>query len=458
MTSLAASYTSQFLQTGANFATKILLARLVMPAGWGIYAEAMMVVLVADTVTDMGLSQHVIREKQRPYGNVLLIRLILAMACTAVLIAAAPLLALVFKTADIIGPARGLAPLIILRALLSVPRVYLDRELLVQKALLPQFAAVVTMAAVSLPLGYAGYGVWALVIGTLAAELVQLGLMWAAVWRSIPLEITMAYTWRLLRGSRYLFLIAVVGFVIQQGHIAVTGTLLLPTQVGIYAMAFTLVTLLAQVVENAIYRVIYPMFCEFASDIGRIGRIYKCATVVTLSIEAPIAFLLLFNSHYLIQLLLSDKWLPMAPVLAALAPAQLLTKHCTFGLEVLRATKQDRWLMLVSTTAAGTVAIAGYLLTRSYGLMGMVGSNYIVLGAIVMFVVLLKIIPQEVMDVMRKAVIIYLVSFGIAAAPALLFSGSPARHFVALGGMLVSWAILGRLFWRPVIQPMLKEL
>lgn len=458
MTSLAASYTSQFLQTGANFATKILLARLVMPAGWGIYAEAMMVVLVADTITDMGLSQHVIREKQRPYGNVLLIRLILAIVCTALLIAGAPLLALVFKTVDIIGPARGLAPLIIFRSLLSVPRVYLDRELMIQKALIPQFSAVLTMAAVSLPLGYAGFGVWALVIGTLAAEFVQVGLIWAAVRRSIPLEMTMAQTWRLLRGARYLFLIAVVGFVIQQGHVAVTGTLLLPQQVGIYAMAFTLVTLLAQVVENAIYRVIYPMFCEFSSDIGRIGRIYKCATVVTLSMEAPMAFLLLFNSHYLIQLLLSDKWLPMAPVLAALAPAQILTKHCTFGLEVLRATKQDRWLMLVSVTTAGTVAIGGYLLTRSYGLMGMVGANYIVLGAIVMFIVLLKIIPVELMDVMRKAVIVYLVSFGIAAAPALFFYGSMTRHLLAFGGMLVSWAILGRLFWQPVIKPMLKEL
>jgi teichuronic acid exporter len=458
MISLGASYVSQFLQTGTNFATKILLARLVLPEGWGVYAEAMMVVLVADTLTDMGLSQHVIREKQRPYGNVLMIRLILAVLYTAAVIALAPLLAVLFQTQAVIGPVRVLAFLIVVRALVSVPKVYLDRELMVHKALIPQTAAVATMAAVSLPMGYAGYGIWALVAGTLAAELVQMGLMWAAVRRLIPIEMTMQYTRRLLRGARYLFAIAVVGFVIQQGHVAVTGSLLLPEKVGIYAMAFTLVTLVSQLVENAIYRVIYPLFCELSSDIDRIGRIYNCATVMIISIEAPIAFFLLFNSHFLIQLLLGDSWLPMAPILAALAPAQIISKHSTFGLEVLRATKKDRWLMLVSTIAAGTVAIGGYILTKEYGLMGMVGSNYIVLGGILMFVVLLKIIPRQLMDVIRKTILVYVITFAIAAVPTLLDNGHSARHLLAVGGMFMSWVILGRLFWKPVIKPMLKEL
>ncbi|HOM73262.1 MAG TPA: oligosaccharide flippase family protein, partial [Armatimonadota bacterium] len=146
--SLAASYASQLGTTGAEFLTKIVLAWLIMPTQWGIFAEAMLIVLIADVFTDLGLSQHLVREKSRPFGNVLLLRSILALGAIAVVEVFAPYLK--FFTPQLIGPTRALAPLILIKAVGMVPTVYVDRELIVQKSLLPQFARLALMAAVSI--------------------------------------------------------------------------------------------------------------------------------------------------------------------------------------------------------------------------------------------------------------------------------------------------------------------
>jgi O-antigen/teichoic acid export membrane protein len=224
-------------------------------------------------------------------------------------------------------------------------------------------------------------------------------------------------------------------------------------------MAYTLITLVAQVVETAIYRVIYPMFCEYSTDIAKLGRIYKCATIIILSIEAPIAFFLLFNSRFFVGLLLSHKWMPMAPILAVLAPSQIMNKYSTFGMEVLRATKRDRWLMVIYVASAVTLTFFGVVLTRMYGLYGMVAAFYISIGAVLMVISLSKIIRNDLIDLTWKMAVVYTASFILAAIPALLLDVlGLAAHVAAIAMVLLSWALFFKLYWHSVARPALKDM
>lgn len=455
--SLAASYVSQLGQNAANFAIKIILARLVSPADWGIYAEATLVVLVADTFTDMGLSQHFIREKHRPYGNMLLIRVLLSVAAIALILIFAPLLS--FMSPDVIEPSRGLAPLILIRALSSVPRVFLERQLRIHKTLVPQFTGIILMGLVSLPLARMHYGVWALIVGTLVSEGVYTAMMWWTVRKDMEIQLRLDYTGHLLKGSRYLFLIAVVGFILQQGDIAITGSLLSPRKVGLYAMAFTLIGLVAKVVEMAIYRVIYPTFCEYSSDLPKLGRIYKCATLVMMALETPIFLFLFFNGHFFVGVLLSDKWLPMAPILAWLAPSRIIDKYSTFGIEVLRATKRDRSLTMVSVLSAISLSVFGYFLTSRYDLMGMVAANYVAVGLLPMIVALRRVIKAELLDLTKKMLAAYAISIVFAAMPNLLLGRlGIVANIASIFMMFATWVVLYLLYWNSVAKPTLAEL
>ncbi len=119
--SLASSYLSQLGTTAADFISKIVLARLILPDQWGIFAEAMLVVLVADVFTDLRLSQHVVREKSKPFGNVLIVRAALSVVAVGVVELLAPYLS--FFTPNVVAPTRLLAPLILIKAIGSAPTI-----------------------------------------------------------------------------------------------------------------------------------------------------------------------------------------------------------------------------------------------------------------------------------------------------------------------------------------------
>jgi len=454
--SLASSYLSQLGTTGAEFISKIILARLILPAQWGIFAEAMLIVLVADVFTDFGLSQHLVREKKRPFGNVLLIRAGLSVAAIGIVELFAPCLK-VF-TPELIAPARALAPLILIKALGTVPTVYVDRELIVHKSLIPQFARLGINAGVSIWLAATGWGVWALVSGALAGETAYTALIWISVRKLLKLEFTLGYTRTLIAGSRYLFLIALIGLLLQQGDILVTGTLLDPKIVGLYAMALMLCQRVSKIVETAIYRVIYPIFCEFSHDMDKLGQIYKCTTLAISTIEVPIYLFLLFHSGFLVSMLFGQNWMSMAVILQALAMSGVANPYAVFGIEVLRATKQDKMLFLASVSGAMTLVIAGFILTSRYGAMGMVAANYLPVSAVFVVIFLWRNVRSHFIDLSCKLGVVYIFSFIVSGA-AFYFGGDGiSRHIAGIIAMLFLWAFFYKAYGLTVGKETLKLL
>ncbi|MEN6371574.1 MAG: oligosaccharide flippase family protein [Armatimonadota bacterium] len=454
--SLASSYLSQLGTTGAEFISKIILARLILPREWGIFAEAMLVVLIADVFTDLGLSQHLAREKKRPFGNVLLIRTGLSLLAIGLVELFAPYLK-VFTPA-LITPARALAPLILIKAVGTVPTVYVDRELIVHRSLIPQFARLGLNAAVSISLAASGWGVWALVLGSLAGETAYTLLMWVSVRKLLKVEFTFACTRTLIAGSRYLFLIALIGLLLQQGDILVTGTMLDPKIVGLYAMALMLCQRVSKIVETAIYRVIYPLFCEVSYDTDKLGQIYKCTTLAITAIETPIYLFLLFHSGFFVSTLFGAKWMPMALILQALAMSGVVNPYSSFGIEVLRATKQDRMLFLASISGALTLITAGFILTSRFGAMGMVAANYLPVSAIFVVISLWRMIRNHIIDLTRKLAVVYIVSFIVSGA-AFFFTGSGiTMHLAGIAAVLVLWVIFYKLYGLTVGKETLKSL
>lgn len=454
--SLAASYLSQLGTTAGDFLTKVILARLILPAQWGVFTEAMLVVLAADVFTDLGLSQHVARENKRPFGNMLLVRTILSIIAIGVVELLAPHLK--FFSPEVIGPARALAPLILIKAVGTVPTVFLDRELMIHKSLAPQFARLTCMAVVSIALAVSGYGVWALVGGALVSETAYTALVWISARKHLHLDLTLAHTRRLLTGSRYLFLIAAVGLILQQGDIFVTGTLLNPRIVGLYAMALTIVTRVSKVVEMSIYRVIYPMFCEVSNDHARLGLIYKCMTLAVVAIEAPIYCYLLFHSGFVVSSVLGPKWMPMAVILQALAMSGIVNPFATFGIEVLRATKQDVYLTIASIVGATVLLVAGLILTSRFGAMGMVAANYMPIGAIFIIIALWRTIRRDFIDLAKKLAVVYVVSMAVSGGVFLFGGHGVTRHIVGIVAMFALWGLFYRLYGSSVGKETLRSL
>ena len=443
--SLFSSYASQLATTAVNLATKLILARLIAPEDLGLYALALLILLGGDMLVDLGVSQHLVREKHRPYGNFLGLRLCIAAALFGGLEFAAP----VFKFWGNEFPfvIRLMAITLVIKAISGVPIVFLDRELLIHRSLVPQFARIATMGLTSIGLACFGYGVLALVWGTIAAEAVFALLIWNAVRGHIPLKFTWKHTGSLIWGGKFLFLIGCMGFALQQGDIAIIGGLLSPRDVGLYTMAFTLIVLISKAVEAAVFRVIYPMFCEYNGDLPNLGRIYRYATLAITAIEAPIYFFVLFNAPVLVSVLLGEKWLPAAVLMQALSVFGIINPFSTFGNEVLRATKRDAVLTVSAGIGAVTLLTTGYILTSRYGTMGMVAAHYIIIGSIPSVVAVYRTVRADFITLAGQLAIVYATSFAAIAVVSIGLSSAPGSQAIVAGLLVPAcWYIYYRAF------------
>lgn len=445
--SLISSYASQLATTAANLATKVIIARLIVPEDLGQYALALFILLGGDVLIDLGISQHLIREKHRPYGNVLLLRLLLSSILFISLIAISPLLK--FWGASFPALVRLMAIVLVIKAVSGVPNVFLDRELLIHKSLIPQLARLITMGAASILLAYFGYGVWALAWGTVISELAFAVLMWTVSISKMPLDFTWNHTRTLIRDSKYLFLIAIMGFALQQGDIAILGALVDEKQIGYFAMALSIIVLVSKVVETAIYRVIYPMFCEFKDNMQSLGYAYRQATLAITVAEAPIYFYLLFNAPGVTSLLLGDKWLPAAFLIQIMSISGIINPYSTFGYEVLRAMKKDKILTFTMIASAIILMVSGYILTARYGAAGMAAAHYIMIGSLPTIITVYKIVKPDFIILTRQMAIVYATSFAVMFAASFFLPLPPKQKSLAVGLLIpFCWYIYYRIFGR----------
>ena len=443
--SLLSSYASQFVTTCANLVTKLILARLIAPEDLGLYALALLVLLGGDMLVDLGISQHIVREKDRPYGNFLGLRLAMSVALFTTIQFAAPTLK--FWGGEFPAVVRLMAVTLVIKAASGVPLLFLDRELLIHRSVMPQLARITTMGLVSIGLAYFGYGVWALAWGTVASEAVFAVLIWNAARGRMPLEFTWKHTGGLIWGSKFLFLIGVMGFVLQQGDVGVLGSLLSAREVGFYTMAFMLIMLVSKVVESAVFRVIYPMFCECSDDLPNLGKVYRCATLAIYVIEVPIYFFLLFNSPVIVSVFLGRKWLPAAALMQALSVFGMLNPFSTFGNEVLRARKRDSILTMSTAIGAVTLMTTGYFLTSRFGAIGMVVAHYVIIGSIPTVVAVSRMLRTEFARLAGQLAIVYAGSFAVIGAASIGLSFAPYLQALAAGLLVpASWYTYYRIF------------
>ncbi|MHB0913143.1 MAG: oligosaccharide flippase family protein [Armatimonadota bacterium] len=443
--SLVSSYTSQLATIGANIGSKLILARLIAPSDLGTYALALLVLGGSDMLVDLGVSKHLIRERERPYGNVFLMRLLFGGAVFVGLQLFAG--SFTFLSPSLPPVLRAMAVIALIKAASWVPNIYMERELIIHRSVGPQILRLSATALVSIGLAYFHFGVWALVWGTVAGEAIYALAIWRAAAGRLHLELTWRFTRRLIWESRYLFLIGLTGFVLQQGDIAVVGTVLNSTQVGYYSMAYSLVVLLSRVVETAIYRVIYPMFCEYADDPVSLGQLYRRATLAITAVEAPIYFYLLFNAPGIVSILLGNKWMPAALIMQWLAVWGVINPFCTFGSEVLRAKKRDGVLTISTVVGAVVLVVSGYLLTKAYGTVGMAAANYLIVGSIPTIVAVYRIVPMDFRKLARQLATVYPTSFAVIGLASAILWTHPYARLLATGLLVPAcWYIYYRVF------------
>lgn len=324
---LGLSFVNTVVTRLANFSLGILLARLLAPEEFGLYAIALVVLNLLYVFCDFGGAAALIRHSgdvRQMIPTVWTFSLFGSALTYLACFGAAPWIAAGFGSPESTDLIRVLSLNVILSGIGIVPAGMLMRDMHQGKRLIADLAGTTLTLAVTGVLAITGLGVWSLVIGNCVGTALVVILLLAAT-REYP---------RLGWATRYVDEILRIGLAATTGSLllvmlisvpqVVTGSLLGITALGFYYLAFNVSNWPVQIATATLQRVILPLFSRIR-DAGRSMDDAASAVIArVLAVCLPASAALALLAEPIVRVLYGSRWLPASVVLSALAIAALV--------------------------------------------------------------------------------------------------------------------------------------
>lgn len=356
-----------------SMARLLVVARLLLPEAFGLFAIAQVVVGTLSTLTDVGMVPALVQRRQldeRHRSSAWTVGILRGLAIAGLVALFAPAIASLFgePTAAPLVRWLGLRPL--LEALLSIRIVDLQRSLRFRGLFFLHVpgALVETLLAIGLA---SRLGAWALVAGVLAGGATQVVLSYLVVpWRP-RLAFDRAAIAPLIRFGRWIFasqLVAVAGGAVLQ---AVVSRRLGTEALGLYYLGIKLAFLPAEVASEVVGRVAFPLYARLQASRRHLRTAFARLSLGTTALLWP-AYALLFALAPWVPELLGERWQGTVPLLRWLAVVGAVGLFGDLVVPLLRAVgRPARVTALEAVQSTALISLAWWLA----GTQGLVGAG-----------------------------------------------------------------------------------
>lgn len=448
--SAGAATLSQIWRMGVTFGAHMALRRFVPPDQWGVYTwSADFLFMILAQIRDLGVTGHMVRDKEKPWGNFLAIEIGWGAAFTLAVFLAAPLLAMVNadQHPDLVPAIQALCIFLFVHGLGMVPMIYFEAELAVDETVPAEIARNLLFAALSLTLAMLGYGVWSLIIAHIAGATLFAVMLWWRAWGRMRLRFAPGRTMRLVRLGLPLMAMALLEQLTLRVDALVLGirfsTADLATAVSLAGFAVYMFRYLA----DPLGRALYPALMHYLDDPPRAFAAYRTATMALLTFAVPAGFFFLINAEGVVLVLGGVTWIGAVDYLRVASLTPLVRAFSFFGLELLLVRHQDRLLLVY--TLANLLSLAGFglLLTGSeLGPIGMAVAGYLPLGNLLLAWAIYRLAPRGFRRLTADLLILYAVA-AVLFLPLLLIPAE-AHWWRFSISCVVGLLVVGYAVWR----------
>ncbi|MBI3951163.1 MAG: oligosaccharide flippase family protein [Acidobacteria bacterium] len=340
---VVAMFLRQFIVMPVSLVASVLLARLLQPNDFGIYAIASFWIYIIVGFRDLGFGAALIQQRSEPsrseWNTIFTFQSIFVLLTVAGLyFLAGPLTAFYQMDPRMIWVIRGLSLVLLIGLLGSVPNVILERRLAYDVIAKIDGAATLLFHASAVGLALMGFGVWSFIHAAIASELVRAVLLfWRSSWR-------IGFSWNksFLRSAlKFGSLYQLGGLTsLLRDNIAplLAGPLFGLGAVGYLKWAERTAYLTSQVFTQIVTRVSFPSFSrmqdhpeEISQAVEKMLRYLMLATAPTLAVGAALI-------PWIIDFVFTNKWEPATVAFYLLTVRMLGGNITTPFIGVLNAT------------------------------------------------------------------------------------------------------------------------
>lgn len=361
---------------GIGLVSTIILARLLVPADFGIVAMAMLVISFIELFTETGQQTALIRHpapERAHYDTAWTMSVLISLGLTAIALSIAPFADLYFRDERIVPVIQLLSLRILLLGFLNIGVIDFRRDLNFAREFKFGLLRKLLTFTVTVSLALTLRNYWALAIGVVVGTVAEISLSYLMHPHRPRINLTKV---KELWSYSIWILIAGIGQFFQGriDEVAVAGVAP-PGEMGQYTVGAELGALPGSEILDPISRALFPNYAKLASQPERLGRAYLYSLSAAVLITSSLATGLALVASDLVAVLLGPKWVETATLVPWFAMAAAVAALGNTVFAVLNAAGESRSSAIQSWTrtvcyapamfwAAGTHVLVNFAIAK----------------------------------------------------------------------------------------------
>jgi O-antigen/teichoic acid export membrane protein len=304
---------AQFAAQVVSWAVTVLVMRFLRPADYGVVTAGAILLGLADRLSALGIGAALVRKPElepTDADEAFTLSWLLSLAMYALVLAASVPAGLYFRNPAVPGYLQVAGLVILLTPFRSVGVALVQRQLRMERIGVIQVVTALLHGGVVLALAVGGYGYWALVVGTMAARIVEAAaLLTASRWRPRLRRLGQTGSY-LVRFGVHATGSVLLWHAYSNMDYMILGRVADPVVLGYYTLGFTLMTLPVDRLTTACVRVAYPVLSRLQHEPRRMWDWYLRLTGIVAFFALPALAGMVLVAPDAVPLVLGAKWRP----------------------------------------------------------------------------------------------------------------------------------------------------
>lgn len=359
---------------GGHFVIGIILTRLLTPEDFGLIGMITIFIVIGQSLTNSGFGQALIQKKNADhvdFSTVFYFNLIASASIYLIIFLSAPLIAGFYDQPELIPLIKVICLSFVIDAAGRIHLVHLEKKLDFKSPSIIGVTSVVVSGTVSITLAYLGFGVWALVANNLIRSIVTTFLLWwISNWRPLLLFSNDSLRTLFMFGSKILVAGLMQSF-FHNIYYLIIGKFFSAQSLGYYTRAVQFKDLPVNTITVIIQKVTFPVFSTIQDNDPKLISGYTKSIRLLLAVVLPLMVLIFITCSPLINLVLGDKWMPVAPYLKVMVLYGWIYVLYTINNQIITVKGRSDYYLQMQVLDKVFI-ISSILLTYRFGIMAMI--------------------------------------------------------------------------------------
>lgn len=442
----------------------VILARLLVPADFGLIAMATSVVAFLELATAFSFDVPLIQKQnadRRHFDTAWTLNLLFYSSLTVLLVVLAEPAAAFYQDNRLTLVIYVLAGGFLARGFENIGVVHFQKDLNFRKDFVLMFSKKLAGFLVAVPLAFYLESYWALVIGIIAGDITGVLLTYAL--HPFRPRVTLSQASEMLNFSKWLILNNAIGFLRLRSPDFIIGRISGSGSLGLFNIAFEISTLPTTELIAPINRAVFPGYSKLAGDLRRLRDSYTDVLAVVALLAFPASLGISAVAEPLVAMILGEKWAAAAPLIAILAIFGGINAIQTNSSSVFHARGKPHLITVAGTINVAVLLILAIPMAIAFGPTG-VAVAYVcaitIIAPVTFFLVCreIELGPTKLISVLWRPL---LAGIGMYGAIHLLDDyvseswslGPPALIGILVPAGALIYVVFSLILWRLVGQP-----